>query len=70
MNKYKVLIINNDDDNWYSTILKEFELLVTDGDMATDIAQAYVDRFFKDAKLYIFNIDKEKQHERIHNQRI
>ena len=59
MNKYKVLIITNDVDCYYCTILKEFELLVTDSDMATDIAQAYIDRFFKDAKLYIFNIDKE-----------
>lgn len=58
MNKYKVLIITND-FNGYCTILKEFELLLSDLDMATDIAQAYVDRFFKDAKLYIFNIDKE-----------
>lgn len=56
MNKYKVLIISNDFSG-YCTILKEFELLVTDSDMATDIAQAYVDRFFKDSKLYIFNID-------------
>ena len=55
MNKFKVLIITNNVDG-YCTILKEFELLVTDRDMATDIAQAYVDRFFKDAKLYIFNI--------------
>ena len=57
MNRYKVLIINNDDDNFYSTILKEFELLVADSDMATDISQAYIDRFYKDAKLYIFNIN-------------
>ena len=56
MNKYKVIIIT-DDVNGYCTILKEFELLLSDLDMATDIAQAYVDRFFKDAKLYIFNID-------------
>ena len=58
MNKYKVIIVTND-FNGYCTILKEFKLLVTDLDMATDIAQAYVDRFFKDARLYIFNIDKE-----------
>ena len=56
MNKYKVVIITND-VNGYCTILKEFELLVSDRDMATDISQAYVDRFFKDAKIYIFNID-------------
>ena len=58
MNKYKVLVITND-FNGYCTILKEFELLLSDLDMATDIAQAYIDRFYKDAKLYIFNIDKE-----------
>ena len=56
MKKFKVLIITND-VNGYCTILKEFVLQVTDGDMATDISQAYIDRFYKDAKLYIFNID-------------
>ena len=64
MNKYKVLIITNDVNGYY-TILKEFELLVTDIDMATDITQAYVDRFFKDANLYI--LIRSKHHERIYS---
>ena len=51
------MVIITKDVNGYCTILKEFELLVSDRDMATDISQAYVDRFFKDAKIYIFNID-------------
>ena len=64
MNKYKVSIITNDGNGYY-TILKEFELLVTDIDMATDISQAYVDRFFKDDKLYI--LIRSKDHERIYS---
>ena len=56
MKKFKVLITANDFDG-YCTILKEFELLLTDRDMAIDISQAYIDRFYKDAKIHIFNID-------------
>ena len=56
MKKYKVIIIT-DDFNGNCTILKDFVLHVTDGDMATDISQAYIDRFYKDARFYIINID-------------